>query len=330
MTSHRNRFDRRRFLAVGAALGTASVLPGGAFAQTYPARQLKFIVPYPPGGTTDILPRIMQDFLTKRLGQPIVVENKPGAAGNIGVEAAYNAEPDGYTVLVCAPSPFTVNQSLYPKLNFVPSEFVPVSIIATIPTALIVSPRMPANTIQEFVDYARKNPAKLTVSTQGNGTTSHLTSEWFQMLTGTQFVTVPYRGSAPALTDMMGGSVDMMFDNLGTSLQLVKSGQLKMIALATEKRMDSLPGVPTISETIPDFVSSTWVGVFLPPKTPHVIANKLNADFNEGLKEPEIARRFVENGCDPLGTTPEAAAAFVRSEADRWSKVIKAANIKLQ
>jgi len=326
----RNQVDRRRFLAGSAAVGTASVLSQSAFAQAYPARQLKFIVPYPAGGTTDILPRIMQDWLTKRWGQPIVVENKPGAAGNIGVEAAYNAEPDGYTVLVCAPSPFTVNQSLYPKLNFVPSEFVPVSIIATIPTALIVSPRMPANTIQEFIDYARKNPAKLTVSTQGNGTTSHLTSEWFQMLTGTQFVTVPYRGSAPALTDMMGGSVDLMFDNLGTSLQLVKSGQLKMIALATEKRMDSLPGVPTISETLPDFVSATWVGVFLPPKTPQAIANKLNADFNEGLKVPDIARRFIDNGCDPLGTTPEAAAAFVRNEADRWSKVIKAANIKLQ
>ena len=233
--------NRRQVLATGASLVAASAIPAGAFAQTYPARQLKFIVPYPAGGTTDILPRIMQDWLSKRWGQAIVVENKPGAAGNIGVEAAYNAEPDGYTVLVCAPSPFTVNQSLYPKLNFVPSEFVPVSIIATIPTALIVSPRMPANTIAEFIAYAKANPAKLTASTQGIGTTSHLTSEWFQMLTGTQFVSVPYRGSAPALTDMMGGSVDLMFDNLGTSLQLVKSGQLKMIALATEKRMDSLP-----------------------------------------------------------------------------------------
>jgi tripartite-type tricarboxylate transporter receptor subunit TctC len=325
-----HRFDRRHILAGGAAIGAASLLPSGAFAQAYPSRQLKFIVPYPAGGTTDILPRIMQDWLTKRWGQTIVVENKPGAAGNIGVEAAYNAEPDGYSVLICAPSPFTVNQSLYPKLNFVPSEFVTVSIIATIPTALIVSPRMPANTIGEFIAYARANPGKLTASTQGIGTTSHLTSEWFQMLTGTKFVSVPYRGSAPALTDMMGGSVDLMFDNLGTSLQLVKSGQLKMIALATEKRMDSLPGVPTISETLPDFVSATWVGVFLPPKTPQAMADKLNAGFNEGLKDPEIARRFIENGCDPLGTTPQAAAAFIRNEADRWSKVIKAADIKLQ
>ncbi len=324
-----NSFNRRQVLAGGAAIAVGAAIPSVAFAQAYPARQLKFIVPYPAGGTTDILPRIMQDWLTKRWGQTIVVENKPGAAGNIGVEAAYNAEPDGYTVLVCAPSPFTVNLSLYPKLNFVPSEFVPVSIIATIPTALIVSPRMPANTIKEFIEYARANPGKLTASTQGIGTTSHLTSEWFQMLTGTQFVSIPYRGSAPALTDMMGGSVDLMFDNLGTSLQLVKSGQLKMIALATEKRMESLPGVPTISETLPDFVSATWVGSFLPPKTPQTMADKLNADFNEGLKDPEIAQRFIENGCDPLGTTPQAAAAFVRNEADRWSKVIKAANIKL-
>ncbi len=168
-----NSFNRRQVIAGGAAIAAGIAIPSGAFAQAYPARQLKFIVPYPAGGTTDILPRIMQDWLAKRWGQTIVIENKPGAAGNIGVEAAYNAEPDGYTVLVCAPSPFTVNQSLYPKLNFVPSEFVPVSIIATIPTALIVSPRVPANTIKEFIEYAKANPGKLTASTQGIGTTSH-------------------------------------------------------------------------------------------------------------------------------------------------------------
>lgn len=322
--------DRRSLLTGGAAAAGALALPRRASAQAYPSRQVKFLVPYPAGGTTDILPRIMQDWLAKRWSQVIVVENKPGAAGNIGVEAAYNAEPDGYTVLICAPSPFTVNQSLYPKLNFVPSEFVTVSIIATIPTALIVSPRMPANTIEEFIAYAKANPGKLTASTQGTGTTSHLTAEWFQMVTGTKFVSVPYRGSTPALADMLGGSVDLMFDNLGTSLQLVKSGQLKMIALATDKRMASLPNVPTTAETLPNFVSSTWVGVFLPPKTPQVIADKLNADFNEGLKQPDIASRFVENGCDPLGTTPQAAATFVREEAEKWAKVIKAADIKLQ
>ena len=258
-----------------------------------------------------------------------MIENKPGAAGNIGVEAAYNAPPDGYTVLITAPSPMTVNQSLYAKLNFDPAQCVPISILATIPTALIVSNRMPANTFKEFIDYAKANPGKLTAATQGAGTTSHLTSEWFQMVTGTKFLTVPYRGSGPALTDMMGGTVDLMFDNLGTSLQLVKNGQLKMLAVATEKRMPDLPDMPTMSETLPDFVSSTWVGGFLPPKSPLAIADKLNADFNESIKQADIIKRFRDNGCEPYGTSPKQAMDFVSAEREKWSKVIKAAGIKL-
>ena len=237
-------------VALLAIVLVALLLPFAASAQDYPTRPVKLIVPYPAGGTTDILPRIMQEWLTRRWGQPVVIDNRAGAGGNLGAEAAFKADPDGYTVLVTAPSPMTVNQSLYPKLNFVPSEFVPVSILATIPTGLIVSPKLTVNTLADLITYARANPGKINVATQGPGTTSHLTSEWFQMMTGTKFVTVPYRGSALAMPALIAGDVDLMFDNLGSSLQLVKEGRLKMIAVATEKRLPELPAVPTIAEII--------------------------------------------------------------------------------
>jgi tripartite-type tricarboxylate transporter receptor subunit TctC len=270
----------------------------------------------------------MQEWLAQRWRQPIVIDNRPGAGGNLGAEAAFKAEPDGYTILVTAPSPLTVNQSLYPRLNFEPAQFVPVSILATIPTGLIASPKLPVNSVADLIAYARANPGKVNVATQGSGTTSHLTSEWFQMLTGTKFLTVPYRGSAQALPAMIKGDVDIMFDNLGSSLNLVRAGELKMLAVATEQRLADLPSVPTLAESIPGLVSSTWVGIFLPPKTPQAIADRLNADFNDGLKRPDIIGRFRDNGCEPLGTTPAATAAFVQNEAARWNAVIKTAGIK--
>ena len=321
-----------RPVLLGLLLASLSSLlaPADAPAQDYPLRTVKMIVPYPAGGTTDILPRIMQDWLTRRWGQPIVIDNRAGAAGNIGAEAAYKSDPDGYTLLVTAPSPLTVNQSLYPKLNFEPSEFVPVTILATIPTGFIVSPKIAANTVTEFIAYARANPGKINAATQGVGTTSHLTSEWFQMVTGTKFVTVPYRGSALALPAMMAGDVDIMFDNLGSSLPFVRDGRLKMLAVATDKRMASLPYMPTIAETLPNFASSTWVGVFLPPKTPQRIADRLRADFVGALKQTDIAGRFRDSACEPLGLTPAETAAFVRTEAQRWNTVIRTAGIKLE
>jgi tripartite-type tricarboxylate transporter receptor subunit TctC len=316
---------------IGAAFAVvASLVPNAAQAQDYPTRPVRMFVPYPAGGTTDILPRIMQEWLSRKWGQPIVIDNRSGAAGNLGAEAAFKAEPDGTTILITAPSPMTVNQSLYPKLNFEPSEFVPVSILATIPTGMIVSQKTTARTVTEFIAQARANPGKINVATQGTGTTSHLTSEWFQMATGTRFVSVPYRGSALALPAMIAGDIDIMFDNLGTSLQLVKDGRLKMLAVATERRIAEMPEMPTIAETLPGFVSATWVGAFLPPKTPQWVAARLNADLNEALKIADIARRFRDNGCEPLGTTPTATAAFVQSEAERWKTVIKAAGIRLE
>jgi tripartite-type tricarboxylate transporter receptor subunit TctC len=325
---HRSISARSLRVLIGAGL-LAIVLPAFAQTQDYPSRAVRIIVPYPAGGATDIVARVMQEWLMRKWGQPVVIDNRSGAAGNIGTEAAFKSDPDGYTILVNAPSPMTVNQSLYAKLNFEPSEFVPVSILTVIPIGLVVNPRkIPVNTVPEFIAFARDNPGKINAATQGTGTTSDLTTEWFQLLTGTKFLKVPFRGSALALPALIAGDVDFMFDNLTSSMQHVKDGRLKMLAVTTEKRLPELPDMPTVAETVPNFVSATWVGVFLPPKTPQQIANRLNTDFNEGLKQPDVIKRFRDNGSEPFGTTSQAAADFVRGEAARWKTVIRSAGIK--
>jgi tripartite-type tricarboxylate transporter receptor subunit TctC len=310
-------------IAQPAALHASPV----ALRADYPAHPIKVIVPYPAGGITDVLPRIMSEWLTRKWGQPIVIDNRPGAAGNIGAEAAFKAEPDGYTLMVSAPSPLTVNASLYQKLGFDPAGFVPVSILATIPTGLLVNPRLPIHSVGDLIAFAKANPGKITAATQGKGTTSHLTAEWFQIVAGVTFVSVPYRGSAPALQGLVAGDVDIMFDNVGVSLALAKSGQLRLVAVATPARLSYLADVPSIAETVPGFVSSTWVGAFLPPKTPRAVATRLSGDFAEALRQGDITRRFLDHGCDPVGGTPEATAAFVRNEAALWKRVIAQAGI---
>jgi tripartite-type tricarboxylate transporter receptor subunit TctC len=199
---------------------------------------------------------------------------------------------------------------------------VPVSIIATIPTGLVINPRLPIHSVADLIAYAKANPGRISAATQGRGTTSHLTSEWFQIATGAHFVTVPYRGSAPALQGMVAGDVDLMFDNLGISLELARSGKLRLIAVATPQRLAALPDSPTLAETLPNFVSSTWVGVFLPPRTPAAIAARLNADFDDALRQPDIAQRFRDHGSEPMGGSVETATSFVRGEAALWKKVI--------
>ena len=302
--------------AILAGIGAAALAPGKRLhAQAYPSRTVRIVVPYPAGGITDVLPRILQERLSRKWGQPIVIENKPGAAGNLGADQVFNAEPDGYTIMVTAPSPLTVNQSLYPKLPFDPAAFVPVTILATIPTGLFVNPnKIKADSVAEFIAFAKSNPGKVTAATQGNGSTSHLTSEWFQMVADVKFVQVPYRGSAPALQGLVAGDVDLFFDNLGVSLNLARQGKLKLLAVGTDKRMPSLPSTPALAETLKDFVSSSWVGAFLPPRTPQAIADKLSADFAEALKEPDIAAKFREQACEPIGNTPAATRAFVGSD----------------
>jgi tripartite-type tricarboxylate transporter receptor subunit TctC len=258
-----------------------------------------------------------------------VIENRTSAAGNIGAEAVAKADPDGYTLLAAPPPPLVINHNLYPRLGYDPTEFVPIVIMGRVPNALVVNAKLPLASVADVIAYAKANPGKLTCATQGNGTTSHLTSELFQLMAGVKFQQVPYRGSAPALTDLVAGTVDLMFDNLGVSLALVRGGQLKLLGVATSKRMAALPDVPTIAETLPGFESAAWFAIVAPPKTPAAIIGKINADVSAALRERDIRERLAQLSAEPIGGTPQATAAYMREEIERWAKVIKAANVKL-
>ncbi len=306
--------------AICWALAGLPMLSVALQAQDYPVRPVRIIVPFPAGGTADVMPRIA-----------VIIENKTGAAGNIGAEAAFNADPDGYTLLSAPPPPLVINQNLYPKLGFDPAQFVPVSVMGIVPNALVVNPKkIAANTVADFIAYAKQNPEKVSTATQGNGSTSHLTSELFQLMAQVKFLNVPYRGSAPALQGLLAGDVDVMFDNLGVSLALVKGGQLKLIAVGTAKRMTALPDVPTIAETLPGFASAAWFAVVAPPKTPAPIVARLSADIGEAIRQPDIRKRFDDLSADPVGGTPAETASFMREEVERWNNVIKAAKVKLE
>jgi len=323
---------RTKLTAIGlAALACAAALTLPAAAQDYPSRTVRIIVPFPAGGTADVMPRVIADWLSRKWGQPVVIENRTGAAGNIGAEAAYRAEPDGYTLLSSPAPPLVINQNLYPKLAFDPAQFVPISVMGIVPNALVVNPgKVAAKTVAEFIASAKANPGKLSAATQGNGTTSHLTSELFQLKAKVKLLQVPYRGSAPALQGLLAGDVDLMFDNLGVSLALVKSGQLRLIAVGTEQRMSTLPDVPTIAETLPGFASSAWFAVVAPPKTPAAIVGKINADIAAAVRDPDVRKRLADLSADPVGGTPAETASFMRAEVERWNNVIKAANVKLE
>src|SRR5256886_11055666 len=276
----RHRWLRRCGMAAALALAAIPAAPD-ARAQDYPSRAVKIIVPFPAGGTADLMPRIFSDWLSKKWGHPVVIENRTGAAGNLGPQAVAKADPDGYTLLAAPPPPLVINHHLYPKLGFDPTEFVPIVIMGRVPNALVVNAKLPLASVAELIAYAKANPGKLTCATQGNGTTPHLTAELFQMMADVKFQQVPYRGSAPALTDLAAGNVDLMFDNLGASLALVNGGQLKLLGVATPKRMAALPQVPTIAETLGGFESAAWFAIVAPPKTPAAVGGKINADVQE-------------------------------------------------
>ncbi len=299
-------------------------------ADEYPARVIKIVVPFPAGGTADVMPRVIAEWLSRKWGQTVIVENHSGAGGNIGAEVVAKSEPDGYTLLASPPPPLVINQSLYPHLEFDPRQFVPIIVMARVPNALVVNPdKIAANNIKDFIAYAQANPGKITDATQGNGTTSQLTSEMFQMMAHAKLQNVPYRGSAPALNDLVAGSVDCMFDNLGVSLQLVKAGRLKLIAVASPQRMTSLPDVPAIAETLPGFESVTWYAVVAPPRTPAAIIEKVNVGINQALHDSEVQKRLTYLSAEPVGGTPSETANYFKQEAERWKNVITAAHVTL-
>jgi len=302
-----------------------------AHAQSYPDRAVKIIVPFPAGGTADIIPRIVGEWLSRKWGRPVIIENRTGAAGNIGAEAAFHAEPDGYTLLASPPPPLVINQSLYPKLGFDPNAFAPVIVMAQVPNALFVNPdKVKASSVAELVAYLRDNPDKLVCATQGIGTTSHLTSEMFKLVGNVKLRDIPYRGSAPALQGLLGGEVDLMFDNLGVSLPLVEAGKLKLLAVASPARLPALQDVPTVAESMPGFEAVTWYAIVAPPHTPATILAKINADVNEALRQPELQDRLGKLSAETFGGSVEKSAQYMREEVERWGGVIKAADIKLQ
>ena len=316
-------------LALMSALFAFVAGPAGA--EDYPARPVKIIVPFAAGGTADAIPRLVGDWLSRKWGQPVVIENRTGAAGNIGAEFVYRAEPDGYTLLSTPPPPLVINQNLYPKLGFDPTQFEPVIVMAQVPNALFVNPRnVKASSVPELVEYLRKNPEQLTAATQGNGTTSHLTAELFQVMAKVKLRFIPYRGSAPALQGLLAGDVDLMFDNLGVSLPLVEAGNLKLLAVASVARLPSLPDVPTIAETLPGFEAVAWYAIAAPPKTPKSITDKINADVNEALRQPELQDRLKKLSAQTFGGSVEKMTRYMQQEIERWGHVIKAADIKLQ
>jgi len=300
-----------------------------AIAQTaFPTRAVKIVVPFPGGGGNDILARIVGDKLQARWGQPIVVENKTGAGGNIGADLAYQSEPDGYTLLLSPPGPLAINQSLYKQLSYKPLEFVPLTVAASVPNVVIVRKELPVNSLKEFVDYVKARPGKVSFGTQGNGATPHLTAMMFQTMTGTQMVHVPYRGETLVLNDMIGGHVDVFFGNIAAALPHFRDGKVKILAIADNRRSPLTPDIPTTAEAgLPGLVSTGWFALAAPPKTPAALASDIAKAAIDVIKLPEVQARIRAMNYEPIGNTPVEMAAFVKEEAQRWGEVIKNNNI---
>lgn len=320
-----------RLLAAGvfaAALSWAGC--AAAQGHAYPAKPVRIIVPFPAGGTADSIPRIVAEQLQARWGQPVIVDNRPGVGGNLGAEAVFRAEADGYTLLASPPGPLAVNTSLYKKLPFEAAKFVPISLLATMPNLLAVRPTLPVATLKDLIALAQREPGKLSYASQGNGTTSHLTASLFQMRTGTSLLHVPYKGTAPALADLVGGQVDMMFDNVSSSLAQYKGGRIRVLAVGTAKRLPSMPDVPTMDEAgVEDFRTGTWVALVAPPGTPSDIAAQLSKAVAEVLKLPDVQKKFADLGGEAGAGTQAELAAFMREESARWKDVIQRANVSI-
>ena len=303
---------------------------GGAFALDYPTRPVRFVVGYPAGGSTDIVARLIGQKLSERLGQQFVIENKPGAGNNIGTETVVKADPDGYTVLLVNPANF-INASLYVNLNFnFIRDIAPVASFNRVPNVMTVAADVPAKNVAEFIAYVKANPGKVNMASSGNGTSVHLSGELFMAMTGAKMLHVPYRGAAPATTDLLGNRVQVMFDNMPSIIGHIRGGALRALAVTTAARSPELPDVPTVAETVPGYEASALFGMGAPKKTPPEIIAKLNREINAVLADPEVRKRLVELGGEPLITTPEDFGAMIAAETEKWEKVVKFADIKVE
>jgi tripartite-type tricarboxylate transporter receptor subunit TctC len=305
-------------------------IPVCSQAQTYPARPIKIIVPSPGGATTDSLARIIAEKLQEKWGQPVIVDDRAGAAGNIGAEEAIKSASDGYTLLFSYPAPLVVNETLYSTLSYNPDSFVPISLVAIVPLVLAVNPNLAVADVEQLIAFAKTHPNQLNYASQGYGTTGHLAGELFKSMARIEIVHVPYKGSTPALTDLLGGQVQMMFIELSTVMSQIKAGKLRALAVGSESRNRFLPDVPAMTEVLPGFQASTWFGMVAPPGTPAEIVGKLSSAVSEAIHEPDVAIRFGDMSADGVGDTPAEMAVFLRQERERWGKVIRASGARAE
>jgi tripartite-type tricarboxylate transporter receptor subunit TctC len=319
---------RRQFLHLAAGAAALPTVSRIALAQAYPSRPVRIIVPFAPAGNTDLIARLIGQWLAERFGQPFIIENRPGAGTNIGTEAVVRAPADGYTLLVATPAN-AINATLYEKLNFVfLRDIAPVAGVLRTPFVMEINPSLAAKTVPEFIAYAKANPGKISMASAGVGAGSHMAGELFKMMAGVDMVHVPYRGTGPALIDLIGGKVQIYFDGLPTSMEHIKAGKLRALAVTTAARADVLPDTPALSEFLPGYEASFYGGFCAPKNTPGEIINKLNSEINAALADPNIRARVVELGGTPLAGTPAAFGKLMTEETEKWAKVIKFASIK--
>ena len=319
----------RKFLGhIGAAV-LALGLAGGASAQSYPTKPVRLIAPFPPGGSTDLIARLVAQRLSEALGQQVIVENRAGAGGTIGVELAARSAPDGYTIVMGHVGTFGFNPSLYPKLPYdAIRDFAPITNLAFVPNGMVVHPSLPVKTAGDFVKMARARPNELLFGSGGNGSAAHLAAEYFRILAKIQLVHVPYKGTGPALIDLIAGQTTMMITGMTAVMPHVKSGKLKLLGVATLKRLPGMPEVPAIAETVPGYDANQWYGVLAPAATPREIVTKLNAEIVKILRRPDVRERLAADGAEPIGNTPEEFGAFIKTEIARWAPVVKASGAR--
>ena len=320
-------------MALGAAMSCAASFGAASQAGSdYPNRPIRIIVAYTPAGTTDILARAIGQKMTESWGQPVIVENRPGANGNIGTEIAARASPDGYTITMGTAATHSINNTLYPKLTWhAQRDFAPISLAAVVPNLLVVNNALPAKSVKELIAHAKANPGKLTFGSPGNGATAHLSMELFKTLTGTTMVHVPYKGSAGVLADVMAGQIDLAMDNIPVYLPQAKAGKIRALGVSSSQRTLAAPEIPTVAEAgVPGFEALSWFGLLAPAQTPKVVVDKLAAETARILKLPEVRERISGLGAQPVGGTPHEYAKFIQAETTKWEKVIRTAGVKLE